>query len=170
MVSFLTRARSQFYLFLFKKNPWMWGYVGSTIVVSGDGRYWSKDAIQVSSLLILNNARHSSMCPWSNAICTTCVCNVRLFWPFCQRTMWHWFYRDFYLDWGSYFEVDCGYVLQIIIKIAAANGVKRVWVGQDGLLSTPAVSGIIRDRVGPNVRTWKFEVHFLFQFLVSEFH
>lgn len=28
----------------------MWGYVGSTIVVSGDGRYWSKDAIQVSSL------------------------------------------------------------------------------------------------------------------------
>jgi phosphoglucomutase len=57
---------------------------GSTIVVSGDGRYWSKDAIQ------------------------------------------------------------------IIIKIAAANGVKRVWVGQDGLLSTPAVSGIIRNRVGPN--------------------
>ena len=42
---------SEFYLFLFKKNPWMWGYVGSTIVVSGDGRYWSKDAIQVSSLV-----------------------------------------------------------------------------------------------------------------------
>lgn len=51
--------------------------------------------------------------------------------------------------------MDFGYVLQIIIKIAAANGVKRVWVGQDGLLSTPAVSGIIRDRVGPNVRTWE---------------
>jgi phosphoglucomutase len=59
---------------------------GSTIVVSGDGRYWSKDAVQ------------------------------------------------------------------IIIKIAAANGVKKVWVGQDGLLSTPAVSCIIRDRVGPDVR------------------
>ncbi|BBN11283.1 phosphoglucomutase [Marchantia polymorpha subsp. ruderalis] len=55
---------------------------GSTIVVSGDGRYYSKDAIQ------------------------------------------------------------------IIIRIAAANGVAQVWVGQDGLLSTPAVSGIIRDRVG----------------------
>jgi phosphoglucomutase len=57
---------------------------GSTIVVSGDGRYWSKDAVQ------------------------------------------------------------------IIIKIAAANGVKKVWVGQNGLLSTPAVSCIIRDRVGPD--------------------
>ncbi|CAM6117754.1 unnamed protein product [Calypogeia fissa] len=55
---------------------------GSTIVVSGDGRYYSKEAIQ------------------------------------------------------------------IIIEIAAANGVKRVWVGQDGLLSTPAVSAIVRDRVG----------------------
>lgn len=43
-------------------------------------------------------------------------------------------------------------ILQIIIKIAAANGVKKVWVGQDGLLSTPAVSCIIRDRVGPDVR------------------
>jgi hypothetical protein len=30
--------------------------------------------------------------------------------------------------------------------------VKKVWVGQNGLLSTPAVSCIIRDRVGPDVR------------------
>lgn len=57
---------------------------GSTIVVSGDGRYYSKEAIQ------------------------------------------------------------------IIIKIAAANGVHQIWVGKDGLLSTPAVSGIIRNRVGSN--------------------
>ena len=40
---------------------------------------------------------------------------------------------------------------QVIIKIAAANGVKRIIVGQDGLLSTPAVSAIIRER-GPG---WK---------------
>ncbi|KAJ1414029.1 UTP--glucose-1-phosphate uridylyltransferase-domain-containing protein, partial [Ochromonadaceae sp. CCMP2298] len=38
--------------------------------------------------------------------------------------------------------------LQIITKMAAANGVKRVVIGQHGLLSTPAVSAIIRER-GP---------------------
>ena len=32
--------------------------------------------------------------------------------------------------------------------MAAANGVKSVWVGQNGLLSTPAVSAVVRDRVG----------------------
>lgn len=38
--------------------------------------------------------------------------------------------------------------IQVIIKIAAANGIKCVWVGQNGLLSTPAVSAIIRRRTG----------------------
>jgi phosphoglucomutase len=37
---------------------------------------------------------------------------------------------------------------QIIIKMAVANGVKTVWVGQDGLLSTPAASAVIRNREG----------------------
>ena len=37
---------------------------------------------------------------------------------------------------------------QVIIKIAAANGVRRVVIGKDNLLSTPAVSAIIRER-GP---------------------
>ncbi|KAG9158652.1 hypothetical protein Leryth_021998 [Lithospermum erythrorhizon] len=32
--------------------------------------------------------------------------------------------------------------------MSAANGVRRVWVGQNGLLSTPAVSCVIRERVG----------------------
>lgn len=35
--------------------------------------------------------------------------------------------------------------------MAAANGVRRVWVGQNGLLSTPAVSGVIRGRTGHDV-------------------
>ena len=39
--------------------------------------------------------------------------------------------------------------IQVIIKIAVANGVKRIVIGKDGLLSTPAVSAIIRER-GPN--------------------
>jgi len=56
--------------------------VGGTLVVSGDGRYWNKDAIQ------------------------------------------------------------------IIIKIALANGVKRIWCGTGGLLSTPATSAVIRHRGG----------------------
>jgi len=38
--------------------------------------------------------------------------------------------------------------LQIIIKIAVANGVKRFWIGKNGLLSTPATSAVIRER-GP---------------------
>ncbi|GLT27355.1 hypothetical protein SLA2020_023610 [Shorea laevis] len=46
---------------------------------------------------------------------------------------------------GRYFSKDA---IQIIIKMAAANGVRHVWVGQSGLLSTPAVSAVIRERVG----------------------
>jgi phosphoglucomutase len=47
---------------------------------------------------------------------------------------------------GRYFNNEA---IQIIIKMAVANGVKRIWVGQDGLLSTPAISAIIRER-GPS--------------------
>jgi len=38
--------------------------------------------------------------------------------------------------------------IQTIISMAAANGVKRIWIGRNGLLSTPAASAIIRER-GP---------------------
>ena len=36
--------------------------------------------------------------------------------------------------------------IQVIIKMAAAAGVGRVWCGTDGLLSTPAMSAVIRTR------------------------
>ncbi|HXC28403.1 MAG TPA: alpha-D-glucose phosphate-specific phosphoglucomutase, partial [Stellaceae bacterium] len=36
--------------------------------------------------------------------------------------------------------------IQIIIRMAAANGVARLLVGRDGLLSTPAASAVIRER------------------------
>lgn len=41
--------------------------------------------------------------------------------------------------------------IQVIIKMAVANGVNRIVIGENGLLSTPAVSAIIRER-GP---VWK---------------
>jgi len=42
---------------------------------------------------------------------------------------------------GRYFNKQA---IQIILKMAAANGFAKVLVGQDGLLSTPAVSALIR--------------------------
>ena len=46
---------------------------------------------------------------------------------------------------GRYFNPDA---IQIIVKMGVANGVRRFWIGQNGLLSTPAVSATIRER-GP---------------------
>ncbi|CAA7410994.1 unnamed protein product [Spirodela intermedia] len=42
---------------------------------------------------------------------------------------------------GRYFNREAA---QIIIKIAAGNGVAKILVGRDGILSTPAVSAVIR--------------------------
>ncbi|TPX40302.1 phosphoglucosamine mutase [Synchytrium endobioticum] len=44
---------------------------------------------------------------------------------------------------GRYYGKDA---VQIIIKIAAGNGVKKLIVGQDGILSTPAASNLIIKR------------------------
>lgn len=44
---------------------------------------------------------------------------------------------------GRYFNKQAA---QIIIKIAAANGVKKVLVGQDAIMATPAMSALIRRR------------------------
>lgn len=46
---------------------------------------------------------------------------------------------------GRYYNPEA---IQTIIKMGVANGVKRFWIGENGLLSTPAVSAIIRER-GP---------------------
>ncbi|XP_027159739.1 phosphoglucomutase, chloroplastic [Coffea eugenioides] len=44
---------------------------------------------------------------------------------------------------GRYFNREAS---QIIIKIAAGNGVAKILVGKEGILSTPAVSAVIRKR------------------------
>ncbi|XP_009604932.1 phosphoglucomutase, chloroplastic isoform X2 [Nicotiana tomentosiformis] len=44
---------------------------------------------------------------------------------------------------GRYFNKEAS---QIIIKIAAGNGVGKILVGKDGIMSTPAVSAVIRKR------------------------
>lgn len=44
---------------------------------------------------------------------------------------------------GRYYNKQA---IQTIFKIAAGNKIGRVWVGQNGILSTPAVSIIIRER------------------------
>ena len=46
---------------------------------------------------------------------------------------------------GRFFNREA---LQTIIRMAAANGVAKIWVGKGGLLSTPAVSSILRERGG----------------------
>lgn len=46
---------------------------------------------------------------------------------------------------GRFFNKEA---IQTILKIAAANGVGRFWLGKDGLLSTPAVSAVVRAREG----------------------
>jgi len=47
---------------------------------------------------------------------------------------------------GRYYNDEA---IQVIVKIAIANGVRRITIGQHGLLSTPAVSAVIREK-GPN--------------------
>lgn len=44
---------------------------------------------------------------------------------------------------GRYWNKEA---LQIIIKISAGNGIAKLLIGQDGILSTPAVSAIVRAR------------------------
>ncbi|KAK6117577.1 hypothetical protein DH2020_048677 [Rehmannia glutinosa] len=44
---------------------------------------------------------------------------------------------------GRYFNLEAA---QIIIKIAAGNGVGKILVGKDGIMSTPTVSAVIRKR------------------------
>eukprot|EP00891_Asterochloris_glomerata_P006902 jgi/Astpho2/6902/Aster-07898 len=46
---------------------------------------------------------------------------------------------------GRYFSETA---IQIIVRMAAANGVGKLWIGRGGLMSTPAVSAVIRNRGG----------------------
>nr|KAJ0197606.1 hypothetical protein LSAT_V11C700363200 [Lactuca sativa] len=56
---------------------------------------------------------------------------------------------------GRYYSKDA---IQIIIKMTATNGARRIWVGQNGLLSTPVVSAVVRERVGADVSLSGFKI------------
>ena len=46
---------------------------------------------------------------------------------------------------GRYYNAEA---MQIICRVLAANGVSNIWVPQNGIMSTPAVSAVIRTREG----------------------
>lgn len=46
---------------------------------------------------------------------------------------------------GRYYNSEA---IQIICRILAGNGVKNIWIPQGGIMSTPAVSAVIRTRDG----------------------
>ncbi|KAK9178711.1 hypothetical protein WN943_027904 [Citrus x changshan-huyou] len=61
---------------------------------------------------------------------------------------------------GRYFNKEAA---QIIIKIAAGNGVGKIMVGRDGIMSTPAVSAVIRKQkaiVYFSLSFFKIELYF----------
>ncbi|KAB1205780.1 Phosphoglucomutase, cytoplasmic [Morella rubra] len=138
----------------------------ATLVVSGDGRYFSKDAIQVT-VFVQPHYLHNFVQSTFNALTPEKV-RVSLILVYNPAKVWLRLWSLKRLSSllvafsrmllnpghcatlvvsgdGRYFSKDA---IQIIIKMAAANGVRRIWVGQNGLLSTPAVSAVIRDRVG----------------------
>ena len=62
---------------------------------------------------------------------------------------------------GRYYNKEA---IQIISKIAVAEGVSKLWIGKDGLLSTPAASAVIRSRDG-GFKVWQ-KTRALFYFRV----
>jgi len=52
---------------------------------------------------------------------------------------------------GRYFNPEA---IQTIVKMGVANGVKTIWIGKDGLLSTPAVSAIIREHTSAGKKSF----------------
>uniref|UniRef100_A0A175YMN0 Glucose phosphomutase n=1 Tax=Daucus carota subsp. sativus TaxID=79200 RepID=A0A175YMN0_DAUCS len=52
---------------------------------------------------------------------------------------------------GRYFNKEAA---QVIIKIAAGNGVGKILVGKEGIMSTPAVSAVIRKRKASTKQTF----------------
>lgn len=63
--------------------------------------------------------------------------------PYCVISTLFWSHLN-----GHPWPYLCGEAIQIIIKMAFAAGVARVWCGTKGLLSTPATSAVIRCRGG----------------------
>ncbi|KAI8538860.1 hypothetical protein RHMOL_Rhmol09G0136400 [Rhododendron molle] len=143
---------------------------GATLVVSGDGRYYSKEAVQVICGVTMV---HRPFEGFKGGVLEAAILALdRCFEGFDREGLGP---GELSLRLGPAFfrdsracglrgvsPVDCrvfmtlvdalsswkGASFLIIIKMGAANGVRRIWVGQNTLLSTPAVSAVIRERVG----------------------
>ncbi|KAJ6321932.1 hypothetical protein OIU77_011923 [Salix suchowensis] len=106
---------------------------GATLVVSGDGRYFSKDAIQMGREVLDSPSRFGAGNSYHLHSVTLNIVLEDKSTSCCQNSLLLFFNSTTFI---------------IITKMAAGNGVRRIWVGQNGLLSTPAVSAAIRERVG----------------------
>ncbi|KAF7132258.1 hypothetical protein RHSIM_Rhsim09G0093300 [Rhododendron simsii] len=151
---------------------------GATLVVSGDGRYYSKEAVQAICGVTMV---HQPFEGFKGGVLEAAILALdRCFEGFDREglgpgelsfRLGRVFFRDLRAcglrGFGVSVEAgispaDCkvfmtlvdalsswkGASFLIIIKMGAANGVRRIWVGQNSLLSTPAVSAVIRERVG----------------------
>lgn len=146
----LASQQSQQCLDLHKSQAGLAVHAGSTLVVSGDGRFYSKDAIQIIVRIAAANGigkvgppcRGKSSCGWGPAEWrkTMCRClnvctspgvgaSVDALFLACECSM------------------CCSELMGTKVRWAATPCYAlQVWVGKGGLLSTPAVSCIIRDR------------------------
>ncbi len=61
---------------------------------------------------------------------------------------------------GRYYNNEA---IQMILKMAAANGVGRVLVGLNGIFSTPAVSACVRKRKTYGTLLYNIWIHYLFE-------
>ncbi|KAG6765955.1 hypothetical protein POTOM_030017 [Populus tomentosa] len=161
---------------------------GATLVVSGDGRYFSKDAIQHEKVSFSDHLDHPikhlsykinllpsyQACRQLSRVWELLSSSFLLHLPFSGRIrqlhaarirsrspliVWPLLSEKYLRSLPCFLSLHSAVLLLlfvflggvIITKMAAGNGLRRVWVGQNGLLSTPAVSAVIRERVGVDV-------------------